>query len=149
MRWSDKLALLATTLWVGSLWGIGLIAAPTLFYQQPDIQLAGAIAGRMFTLVAYLGLTCGIYLLIHRFNRYGAKAMKQGYLWALFLMVVLTAIGHFGISPLMAELKAQALPSDVMHSVFASRFETWHGISSFAYALESLLGAVIVLKREH
>jgi hypothetical protein len=46
----------------------------------------------------------------------------------------------------IAQLKEQALPSDVMHSVFADRFETWHGVASIAYALESLLGLVLVFR---
>jgi hypothetical protein len=33
-----------------------------------------------------------------------------------------------------------------MHSVFADRFETWHGVASIAYALQGLLGLMLVLK---
>ena len=38
------------------------------------------------------------------------------------------------------------MPADVMHSVFADRFRTWHGVASIAYLIESLLGLVLVLK---
>ena len=61
-------------------------------------------------------------------------------------MLVLTLVGHFGIAVIIAKLKADALPLDVMHSVFADRFETWHGVASIAYAIQSLLGLVLVLK---
>jgi hypothetical protein len=38
------------------------------------------------------------------------------------------------------------MPSDVMQSVFADRFKTWHGVASIAYLLQCLLGFVVVLK---
>jgi hypothetical protein len=146
MKWTDQLALVSITLWVGALWAIGYIAAPTLFYHLPDRQLAGNLAGQMFVLVAYIGMACGFYLLIHRLTKFGTQALKQAFFWAAFFMLLLAIAGHFGIAPVIAQLKEQALPSDVMHSVFADRFETWHGVASIAYALESLLGLVLVFR---
>lgn len=146
-NWSDKLALIVITLWVGALWAIGYIAAPALFYTlQQDRQLAGTLAGVMFTIVAYVGIGSGFYLLTHRLTSFGTQALKQGFFWAVFFMLVLTLIGHFGIQPIIAQLKAQAMPADVMNSIFASRFKTWHGVASIAYLAESLLGLVLVLK---
>lgn len=146
MKWTDKLALIVVTLWVGALWAVGGIAAPTLFYHLVDKQLAGSLAGQMFVLVAYIGMACGLYLLAHRLAKFGTQALKQGFFWATFFMLLLVIAGHFGIAPVIAQLKEQALPSDVMNSVFADRFETWHGIASAAYAIQSLLGFVLVLK---
>lgn len=145
-HWSDKLALIAITAWVGALWAIGYLAAPTLFYALEDRQLAGMLAGKMFTLVAYVGLGAAFYLLIQRLGRYGTAALRQGFFWAVVVMLLLVLAGHFGVQPLLDSLKAQALPSDVMHSVFADRFKTWHGIASVAYLIESLLGLVLVFK---
>ena len=34
MKWTDKLALIAITLWVGALWAVGGIAAPTLLISR-------------------------------------------------------------------------------------------------------------------
>lgn len=146
MNWSDKLALVVITAWVGALWAIGYLAAPTLFYALDDRQLAGMLAGKMFTLVAYVGLGSAFYLLIHRLGRNGTAALKQGFFWAVVIMLLLVLAGHFGIQPLLASLKAQALPADVMQSVFADRFRTWHGVASVAYLIESLLGLVLVFK---
>ena len=146
MKWTDKLALIAITLWVGALWAVGGIAAPTLFYHIADKMQAGNLAGQMFVLVAYIGMVCGTYLIVHRLNKFGTQALKQGFFWATLFMLLLAIAGHFGISPVIDQLKAQALPSDVMNSVFADRFETWHGVASAAYAIESLLGLVLVLK---
>jgi hypothetical protein len=144
--WSDKLALLVVTLWVGALWAVGYLVAPTLFSALSDRQLAGSLAGKMFTLVAYIGVGSAFYLLIHRLAHFGTTALKQGFFWAVVVMLILTLFGHFGIQPLIAQLKAQAMPADVMHSIFASRFKAWHGVASIAYLIESLLGLVLVLK---
>lgn len=145
-NWSDKLALVVVTLWVGALWTTGYVVAPALFHHLQDRQLAGNLAGELFTLVAYIGFASAFYLLLQRLLSAGSQALKQGFFWIVILMLLLTLAGHFGIQPLMAALKAQALPADVMNSVFASRFKTWHGISSVAYLIQSLLGLVLVLK---
>jgi len=145
-HWSDKLALITITAWVGALWAIGYLAAPTLFYALNDRQLAGMLAGKMFTLVAYLGLGSAFYLLIYRLGRYGTATLRQGFFWTVVAMLLLVLAGHFGIQPLLASLKAQALPADVMQSVFADRFRTWHGVASVAYLIESLLGLVLIFK---
>ncbi|HEY8354180.1 MAG TPA: DUF4149 domain-containing protein [Methylophilaceae bacterium] len=144
--WSDRLALLVVTAWVGALWSIGYLAAPTLFSMLEDRQLAGMLAGRMFTLVAYVGIGAAFYLMLHRIIRYGTGALRQGFFWIVLVMLLLVLAGHFGIQPLLASLKAQAWPADVMQSIFADRFRTWHGVASIAYLIESLLGLVLVLK---
>jgi len=145
-NWSDKLALIAITAWVGALWAIGYLAAPVLFYTLQDKQMAGMLAGKMFSYVAYLGIFCAVYLLMHRLLRFGVPALKQGFFWAVVLMLLLIVAGHFGIQPILAQLKTQAMPADVMQSVFADRFKAWHGVASIAYLAESLLGLVLVLR---
>lgn len=145
-HWSDKLALITITAWVGALWAIGYLAAPTLFYALQDKQMAGMLAGKMFGLVAYVGIGSAFYLLIHRLLRFGMSALRQGFFWAVLAMLLLALAGHFGIQPVLAELKAQAMPADVMQSVFANRFKAWHGVASIAYLVESLLGLVLVLR---
>src|SRR5690606_2547383 len=145
-HWSDKLALIFITAWVGALWATGYLAAPTLFTALSDRSLAGMLAGRLFMLVAYVGMVSGVYLLLQRWARVGMAALRQPYWWIVLIMLLLTLAGHFGMQPVIAGLKAQALPADVMHSMFADRFRTWHGIASIAYLLQSLLGVALVLK---
>ncbi len=145
-HWSDKLALIFITAWVGALWAIGYLVAPTLFTTLSDKQLAGMLAGRLFTLVACVGMVSAVYLLTQRLMRVGISALRQPYFWIVLVMLLLTLAGHFGIQPIVAGLKAQAMPADVMHSVFADRFRTWHGVASIAYLLQSLLGVALVLK---
>ena len=140
-----RLSLVIITLWVGALWTTGL-SAYVLFDTLQDKQLAGSLAGKLFTIVSYIGMASAFYLLIQRLLGFGTGALKQSFFWAVFVMLVLVLAGHFGIQPILAQLKTDALPNDVMHSVFASRFSTWHGVASVAYLLECLLGLALVLK---
>lgn len=78
---ADALQSIAVTLWVGSLWAVGYIVAPLLFARLPDRALAGMMAGKLFTLVAYVGIGCALYLLLYRLTRFGASALKQGVFW--------------------------------------------------------------------
>ena len=144
--WPQHLAALLTTAWVGGLWAVGYLAVPVLFYAQPDKQLAGILAGQMFSLVAYLGMVSGTYLLIHRFSSSGRDALRQTLFWVAASMLLFTLVIHYGIQPVMTDLKAQASPLDVMHSEFAGRFGMLHGISSILYLIQSLLGVFLVIK---
>jgi len=143
---SHDLATLLITAWVGSLWAVGYLAVPVLFYAQPDKQLAGMLAGQMFSLVAYLGMVCGMYLLIHRFSVSGRESFRHAIFWTVAAMLLISLVLQFGIQTIMSDLKLQALPLDVMHSAFADRFKMLHGISSIIYLIQSLLGMYLVIK---
>jgi len=143
---SHYLAALAITAWVGGLWAIGYLAVPVLFYTQPDRQLAGELAGHMFIRLGYLGMVCGLYLLIHHFRMLGRAALRQRAFQAVAVMLLLTLIMQCGIQPTMAGLKEHALPLDVMHSELAGRFKMLHGVSNVIYLIESLLGAFLMIK---
>ena len=140
-----RLNLIVVTLWVGALWMTGLTAY-LLFDTLQDKQLAGNLAGKLFTIVSYIGAASAFYLLIQRLLDYGTASLKQGFFWAVFFMLLLILAGHFGIQPILAQLKTDALPNDVMQSVFADRFKTWHGVASVAYLVQCLLGFVLVVK---
>jgi hypothetical protein len=143
---SQHLATLLTTAWVGGLWAVGYLAVPVLFYAQPDRQLAGVLAGHMFSLVGYLGMVSGIYLLIQQIVRTGRDSLRHSVFWVIALMLLITLVIQCGIQPVMNGLKEQALPLDVMHSAFADRFKMLHGVSSIIYLIESLLGIFLVIK---
>lgn len=141
------MAILLTTLWVGTLWAIGYVAVPVLFVTLPDKMLAGMLAGKMFSLTAYIGMGSACYLLIYLMHRSGLQnALRQTAVWIVITMLVMTLIGEFVFQPLMADLKAQALPNDIMHSALAGRFQMLHGVAEIIYLLQSLLGGVFVIK---
>jgi len=136
---------IAVALWAGGLWIVGYLVAPLLFLKAPDRQLAGQLAGQMFAAMAFVGLGCAAYVLVFRLGRQGFSAMKQALFWVVVLMAILAVAGHFGVQPILASLKAQALPREVMESVLRDRFATWHGVASILYLIESLLAVALVL----
>jgi len=142
----NHLSSLAVALWVGGLWTIGYLAVPILFYAQPDRQLAGMLAGNMFETFGYVGIVCGVFLLLHRWLTVSKQISRDGSAWLIIVMLSITLLTQFAIQPLMADMKLQALPLEVMHSSLASQFKMWHGISSILYLIESLLGAWLVAR---
>ena len=142
---ADALHSVAVTLWVGGMWVVGFVVAPLLFSRLSDRVLAGMLAGRLFAIIAFIGIACAAYLLIYRLMRFGAAAFKQSFFWIVLLMLVLILVGEFGVQPILESLKAQALPKEVMASVFRKRFDTWHGVASGLYVIESLLGIALVV----
>lgn len=142
---AEALQSIAVTLWVGGLWAIGFIVAPLLFARVPDRALAGHVAGKLFTLIAFIGIACALYLILFRLARFGAACLKQGFFWVTLLMLVLVAAGEFGVQPVMESLKAQALPKQVMESVLRDRFMTWHGVASALYVIVSALGVALAV----
>ncbi len=144
-RIARPLYALVLVLWVGALWAIGGIVAPTLFGALADRTLAGAIAGRLFTLVAWIGIGAAIYLMLYQILERGVPVLKTAAFWLVFAMFLLTLAAHFGIQPILTHLKDQAFPSEVMQSVVRDRFAAWHGISSVLYVIESVFGAMLVV----
>ena len=143
-RFWDGLAGTMLVLWIGGMWAIGYVAAPVLFASLGDKQLAGMLAGKLFEVMAWIGIASATYLLVYRIARDGGAALKTLFFWAVAVMLALTLVGLFGIQPILQGLKDQAMPYAVMQSVFADRFARWHGISSILYLIQSALGLLLV-----
>ena len=141
-----RLRLLLVTLWAGSLWTVGYVAAPTFFATLPDRVLAGTVAGNLFRVEAWLSIACGLALLA----LYGiARELPQRrtLLWLTAAMLACTLVGYFGIQPWMAALKAAAGPEGVMEGATRARFGMMHGVASVIYLVQSLLAVGLVLKQ--
>jgi MFS family permease len=138
----------AVALWVGGLLAMGYLVAPLLFSKLADRSLAGSVAGTVFSAMAWVGLACGSYLLLFVLAGKGWRAIQSGVFWIVLLMLALTATGHFGVQPILAQLKADALPRQVMESALRDRFSTWHGVSSALYLVQSLLGVALAVMQE-
>jgi hypothetical protein len=140
--------LLVATLWAGSLWTVGYLAAPTLFATLSDRVLAGTIAASLFRIEAMLSLACGAALLLLLWLGKDFSVARQRTLLLIILaMVACTVASHFGLQPLMAELRAAAGPAGVMESAAKSRFGMLHGISSGIFLVQSLLAGWLIIKQ--
>jgi len=98
----------------------------------------------LFESMGWVGLACAVYLLLFVLLRVGTTALRRWNFWLLVLMLLLTAVSLFGVQPLLAQLKADALPREVMESVLRNRFAAWHGVSSILYLVQTLLGLLLV-----
>ena len=144
-RIPEDLQALAVTVWVGVLWTVGLMVAPTLFQFVPDRVLAGSIAARLFTYTALLGMGCASYLLLFRLARFGSHAFRQAFFWVTLAMLALVLVGQFGVHPIVEAVRQQALAAQVVEGVLRDRFATWHGLASVLYVAECVLGLVLTL----
>ncbi|PUA19250.1 DUF4149 domain-containing protein [Glaciimonas sp. PCH181] len=140
--------LLLATLWVGSLWTVGYLVAPTLFSTLPDRVLAGTIAGGLFRVEAWLGIACGLLLtLLFGFRTADDNApLRKTVLRLTLAMLVCTLIGYFGVQPFMASLREASGPGGVMSSGAKTQFAILHGVASGIYLIQSLLGIGLILK---
>jgi len=144
-KYHEGLSVLVTSAWVGGMWVIGYVAAPVLFQTLADKSLAGMLAGKLFAVTAYMGMACAAYLLIYEY-KYGREVARRSVFWIIAIMLLLDLLGHFGLQPLLAELKTQALPLYVMDSPNAGRFSLLHGVASIIFLVQSVLGAILLLK---
>lgn len=139
------LATLSTALWVGGMWMLGYVVVPALFKLLPDRQLAGMVAGQLFTLLAIIGIACALYLLLYQLQQFGRAALRRTTFRITLAMLLLVLVGQFGLQPILADLKVQALPLDVMNSPFAAQFKTWHAVSGILYLIQSMLGVALLV----
>ncbi|WP_176460836.1 DUF4149 domain-containing protein [Janthinobacterium sp. PC23-8] len=144
-----RLRILVATLWAGSLWTIGFVVAPTLFATLSDRVLAGNIAGSLFRVEAWLSIACALVLLALLQWAPGTLDLRRRRLLAALVlsMLVCALVSHFGITPLMSEIKAQA-PSGIMDDAMRSRFGMLHGMSSLVFAVQSLLAGLLIWKQQ-
>jgi hypothetical protein len=131
-------------LWVGGMWVVGYLVVPALFATTPDRALAGRLAGRIFELHGGVGLVCGALMLVLLFWQQRQQVWRSRSFWLVIAIAVPVALSQFGIQPWMADMKAQALPLDVMDSPLRDRFVFWHGVSSLLYLMQSGLGLWLV-----
>ena len=130
--------LYVVTLWAGSLWTIGYLVAPTLFGTLHDRVLAGVIAGSMFTTGAWVSLACGVATLGLLAVSKDVTDQRRKTLYIIVgVMLVFLVVNHFGLRPVMAEVKEAG---------DKARFGMLHGVSMVMYLVQSVLAVLLVAK---
>ena len=133
----SRIRLLVAVAWAGSLWTVGYLVAPTLFATLSDRALAGTIAGSMFHVQAMVSLVCGMLLMLLLWLATPDwRAVRRRKVLAIIAgMLLCTVAVHFGLQPMMAELRASGLVEEAVKS----RFGLLHGVSSVIYLVQSVL----------
>lgn len=141
----DALKTILQTLWVGGMWIVGVLVAPVLF--RADHAHAGSLVGHILAAMGWVGIVCGIYLLIDVCWRQGFRAVQGAVFWLVFGMLLCTIVNQFSVFPLVSQFKAMA--SSAAQGLFGGGFSTWHAISTLIYLVQCLLGLALVLKDGH
>jgi hypothetical protein len=131
---------LLLTVWVGGMWAVGYIVAPVLFASLGNPALAGTIAGKLFTIMSYVGLVCGGLLLLSMAVEYGMQLLQQWRGLVMIGMLLIICIGQFVLEPRMAVLRDAGL-----HGVNFHAFMRLHGVAQVLFLLSSLGGLSLVL----
>ena len=130
------LMLLALVVWLGGLIFLAFVEAPTAF--SPGLlstrHMAGSIVGRSLDLLHYMAIVSGIVFLIASllYNRMAAgntRPLAARHL-LIVLMLLLTVISQFAISPKMHAIRAQVgvidnVPWDDPLRVEFNRLHVW------------------------
>jgi len=150
---NQRARLLIATIWVGSLWTVGYLVAPTLFATLFDRTLAGTIAGSLFRVQTWVSLGCGIALIallqlgMRRESDRPVKKQTKTLMSVVAGMLSCALLMQFGLQPMMASLRASAaVAGGVMNSDLRMQFGLLHGASSLIYLIESVLGVALILK---
>ncbi|AOY02382.1 DUF4149 domain-containing protein [Jeongeupia sp. USM3] len=130
-----------TTLWIGGIWVIGVIVAPTLF-RLLETPVAGMVAGRLFSAIGWVGMVAGVYLFIYWLWADGLGAFRTGRLWLVIGMLVCTLVNQFALFPLIAAVKTGV--SSAATGMFGGGLAQWHTISSLIYLVQALFGLVYI-----
>src|ERR1700751_4832448 len=112
------LMLLALVVWIGGIIFLAFVEAPTGFMSGllPTRHLAGSIVGRSLDLLHCMGIASGIVFLIasmiyYRVTVGAARPLAIRHLLTA-VMLGLTLISQFAVSPRMHALRAQAVVID-------------------------------------
>ncbi|PIP01909.1 MAG: DUF4149 domain-containing protein [Zetaproteobacteria bacterium CG12_big_fil_rev_8_21_14_0_65_54_13] len=123
----------------------GYIVAPVLFSAASSQAVAGELAGKVFhiSMISLLFMAAAVAAFWMRMQAEQIGLRR----WLLLLVVVLlVAVNAFALAPIMADIKAQMGPIDLVAKDDPQRqlFGMWHGISAVLHLLASLVTALLV-----
>jgi hypothetical protein len=140
------LRLLMASLWAGSVWAVSYLAAPSAFAVL-DSTRAGNVVGIMLTRLAWLSIALGVVVGVLAWRSLDLDAARRRWIyWLAGGMLACSLAVYLGLQPLMAAIRESAGPAGVRASPQWGMFAALHGVSQLLYLIESVLGAVLVVK---
>ena len=142
--------LLSLVLWIGGL-VFFIVMAPTAFHLLPTRLLAGTLVGNLLTKLHWIGIVSGVVYLISSMA-YSYLTNGTAHVFALrhvliCLMLALTLLSQFGITPRMVTLRAQVSNFDTSATVndpAREQFDALHHWSERVEGTVLLLGLLVV-----
>jgi uncharacterized membrane protein len=143
--------LLALITWIGGIIFFSFVLAPTVFTVLPTVELAGNVVSRSLTSLHWMGLVAGVIFLVaslalHRKSQAHSKLNAATHILVL-LMLVLTAISQFVITPRMRVLRHEmrAMENTPYSDERRVEFDRLHGWSTRAEGGVFFCGLVVVV----
>jgi hypothetical protein len=116
---------LCLSLWVGGIVFLSFVVAPGAFSTLPGRDVAGTMVNYALGRLHVIGLVCGVVFLLARLLRLrGIAGFVAPVLLPVILMIALTAVSQFVVSPRMARLRTEmgsiekTLPQNPLHVQF-------------------------------
>jgi hypothetical protein len=151
MTWLRTLMLLALIVWIGGIIFFAFVLAPTVFTVLPIRELAGNVVSRSLTALHWMGLISGLVFLlcsvIYNQKKHADARLFSAAHVLMLVMLALTAISQFGITPRMRALRSDMGVIDNVPENDARRveFNRLHGWSTRAEGGVFLCGLVVVV----
>jgi uncharacterized membrane protein len=99
---------LGLSMWLGSDVFLSFVVAPAAFSVLASRDQAGAIVGYSLARMHWIGIVCGLVILLVRILRIRSlTALVAPAVLCVVLMIVLTVISQLAVSPKMAVLRVQ------------------------------------------
>lgn len=108
--------LLALIVWIGGITFFAFVEAPALFRALPTTRMAGDVVSVSLTKLHWMGLISGVVFLgcslaYNQLKHARLKPFAASHVF-IVLMLALTALSQFSITPRMRELRAEMHPAD-------------------------------------
>jgi uncharacterized membrane protein len=144
------LMLLSLIVWLGGLIFFSFVVAPTMFSVLPTRHLAGSVVSRSLSALHWIGIVSGIVflttsMLYSRLHAGSTQPLAPRQI-LLYVMLGLTLISQFGISPKMANLRASMPETNSVTATDPTRVQ-FNALHAWSTRLEGgvlLLGLVVV-----
>lgn len=142
--------LLSLVVWVGGIIFLSFAEAPTVFGVLPSRHMAGSVVGRSLTILHWMGIISGLVYLgasltYNQITKGTLHGMAARHL-LIVLMLLLTMVSQFGISPRMAALRTSFVDIDKVAEDDPGRlqFQSLHHWSERIEGGVLLIGLVVV-----
>jgi hypothetical protein len=129
------LAMRSLPLWVGAVWWgslttLGFFVVPMLFAHLPSPAMAGAMAGKLFTVQTAISVVCGLFLLMTFRSNQGLAHVETAQSAILFVVfgMLLAVLVEFGVSP---------------HIIARDNLALWHRVGTGMYVVQWICAAVV------
>ena len=131
--WKARLPVLAAALWWGSLSAVGFLAVPLLFAHADSARQAGQLAAVLFGAQTWVGVGCGMVLLMAAGTSEDTARMDwaQGALVFVLLGMLLALLQEFAVAPRIVQRQNLAV---------------WHSAGTAMYAAQWLCALGVLWK---